>query len=95
MQLRAGVQKEVEFASGLFGMPTRAEMDAAHRKIADLERALRAVRDRFGDVTGEQSRPRAEAPAAGKSGAAKKATKPAPLKGTSRAKAPSKGGKAK
>ena len=49
MQLRAGVQKEVEFASGLFGMPTRAEMDAAHRKIAELERALRRMLDRYGE----------------------------------------------
>jgi hypothetical protein len=99
MQLRAGVQKEVEFASGLFGMPTRAEMDAAHRKIADLERALRAMRDRFGgaDATGEASaaRPRASG-ATGKADAAKKATKAASSKGASRAsKAPSKGGKAK
>lgn len=45
MRLRAGVQKEVEFAAGLFGMPTRTEVDAAHRKIADLERAVRALRD--------------------------------------------------
>jgi len=45
MRLRAGVQKEVEFASGLFGMPTREEMDAAHRKIAELERTVRRMRD--------------------------------------------------
>ena len=95
MQLRAGVQKEVEFASGLFGMPTRAEMDAAHRKIADLERALRAMHDRFGDATAAPARPRAEAPA--RPAPAKKAAKAAPAKGgASRAsKAPSKGGKAK
>jgi hypothetical protein len=104
MQLRAGVQKEVEFTSGLFGMPTRAEMDAAHRKIADLERALRAMRDLFaGDgATGGQARPRADAPT-GEAGAAKKA---APSKGPSSAskgapprgapsKGASKGGKAK
>jgi hypothetical protein len=44
MRLRAGVQKEVELASGLFGVPTRTEMDAAHRKIAELERELRRMR---------------------------------------------------
>ena len=48
MRLRAGVQKEVEFAGGLFGMPTRTEVDAAHRKIAELERAVRALRDALG-----------------------------------------------
>jgi len=68
MALRAGVQKEVEFASGLFGMPTRAEMDAAHRKIADLERALRAMRDRFDSA----ARPRDETASPARSSAAPK-----------------------
>lgn len=45
MRLRAGVQKEVELAGAMFGMPTRTEVDAAHRKIAELERALRRMRD--------------------------------------------------
>src|SRR5690606_16086571 len=45
MRLRAGVQREVEHASAQFGMPTRTEMDAAHRKIVELERALRKMRD--------------------------------------------------
>lgn len=41
MRLRAAIQREVEHLTGLFGMPTRTEIDSAHRKIADLERALR------------------------------------------------------
>ena len=41
MRLRAAIQLEVEHMTGLFGMPTRTEIDSAHRKIADLERALR------------------------------------------------------
>lgn len=45
MRLRAGVQKEIEQASGSFGMPTRTEIDAAHRKIVQLERELRRLRD--------------------------------------------------
>ena len=100
MRLRAGVQKEVEFASGLFGMPTRTELDAAHRKIADLERALRAMADRFVDATAGQARSRHEAPAS-KASSAKGDAKPAPAnpaasKAAPRpAKAPSKGGKAK
>ena len=41
MRLRAAIQLEVEHLTGMFGMPTRTEIDSAHRKIADLERALR------------------------------------------------------
>lgn len=41
MRLRAAIQREVEHMTGLLGMPTRTEIDSAHRKIADLERALR------------------------------------------------------
>lgn len=45
MRLRAGVQKEIEQASGNLGIPTRTEIDAAHRKIVQLERELRRLRD--------------------------------------------------
>jgi class III poly(R)-hydroxyalkanoic acid synthase PhaE subunit len=45
MRLRRGVQQEVEQAASQFGMPTRTEVDAAHRRIAELERALRRMRD--------------------------------------------------
>ena len=45
MRLRASVQREVEQAGAMFGMPTRTEIDSAHRKIAELERALRRLRD--------------------------------------------------
>lgn len=41
MRLRGAVQVEVEKICGLFGMPTRTEIDSAHRKIAQLERAMR------------------------------------------------------
>lgn len=45
MRLRAGVQREVEQMCTQFGMPTRTEVDAAHRKIAQLERELRRLRE--------------------------------------------------
>jgi len=48
MRLRGGVQREVEQASAMFGMPTRTELDGAHRKIAELERQLRRLRDSIG-----------------------------------------------
>jgi polyhydroxyalkanoate synthase subunit PhaE len=44
MRVRAGVQRAVEELGGMFGMPTRTEVDAAHRKIAELERELRRLR---------------------------------------------------
>ena len=44
MRLRLAVQHEVEQVCGLFGMPTRTEVDSAHRKIAELERMLRRMR---------------------------------------------------
>lgn len=45
MRLRAGIQGEIEQASAQLGMPTRTELDGAHRKIVELERALRKLRD--------------------------------------------------
>ena len=45
MRVRAGIQTEVERMCGLFGMPGRSEVDSAHRKIAELERQLRRLRD--------------------------------------------------
>jgi polyhydroxyalkanoate synthase subunit PhaE len=47
MRVRAGVQREVEVLGGLFGMPTRTEVDSAHRKVAELERELRRLRKAF------------------------------------------------
>ena len=45
MRVRAGMQREVEQATGALGMPTRTELDAAHRKITQLEREVRKLRD--------------------------------------------------
>ena len=58
MRLRGGVQREVEQACALFGMPTRTELDGAHRKIVELERQVRRLRDGSGGV---QSRKKAAA----------------------------------
>jgi class III poly(R)-hydroxyalkanoic acid synthase PhaE subunit len=48
MKVRQGIQKEVELLSGQFGMPTRSELDSAHRRIADLTRRLVALEERAG-----------------------------------------------
>lgn len=45
MRVRAGIQREIELIGELFGMPGRTEVDGAHRKIAELERQLRRLRD--------------------------------------------------
>jgi polyhydroxyalkanoate synthase subunit PhaE len=89
MRVRAGVQREVETLGGQFGMPTRTEMDSAHRKIAELERELRRIRKAFENagVVRERSVPTAapmDAPT--KRAVAKPAkAKPAPAKRKARA----------
>ena len=45
MRVRQHVQDEVERTSALLGVPGRTEVDAAHRKIVQLERELRRLRD--------------------------------------------------
>lgn len=45
MRVRAGVQAHIEQVSAMFDMPTRTELDSAHRKIVELERAVRRLRD--------------------------------------------------
>lgn len=47
MRLRAAMQKEVELACAQWGIPGREEVDAAHRKVAGLERELRRLRERL------------------------------------------------
>lgn len=45
MRVKAAMQQEVEHATGAVGMPTRTEIDSAHRKIVQLEREVRRLRD--------------------------------------------------
>jgi class III poly(R)-hydroxyalkanoic acid synthase PhaE subunit len=71
MRLRQGVQREVEQAAAQFGMPTRTEVDGAHRRIAELERALRRMRD----GAPEPAPPSGSAPAPAKPAAKKPVAK--------------------
>ncbi len=73
MRLRQDVQKEIEHATGQLGMPTRTEIEAAHRKIAELERIVRRM------MRGEEaSAPRGASDTAPKRSAVRKpAAKPA------------------
>ncbi|MCD9028161.1 class III poly(R)-hydroxyalkanoic acid synthase subunit PhaE [Luteimonas sp. BDR2-5] len=56
MRLRLAVQKEIEQACRLFDLPTRSELDGAHRKIAELERALRRLSARVDEVAPRTTR---------------------------------------
>jgi len=47
-RLRAGIQNEVEHFCAQLGMPTRSELDGAHRKIVELEREVRRMRKHVG-----------------------------------------------
>jgi class III poly(R)-hydroxyalkanoic acid synthase PhaE subunit len=81
MRLRGGVQREVEQASALFGMPTRTELDGAHRKIVELERQLRKLRDGIEGAKAPKRAAAGTAPAAGQDAATRSpARKPAARK---------------
>ena len=81
MRLRAATQQEIERLTEGFGLPTRTEMDAAHRRIAELERLVRRMAGGAGD-----GRP-ATRPAASKKTAP---TKSAPKKAAPKKAAPKK-----
>ncbi|HTA64490.1 MAG TPA: class III poly(R)-hydroxyalkanoic acid synthase subunit PhaE [Xanthomonadaceae bacterium] len=46
-RVRAGIQGEVERSTGQFGIPTRTEVNSSHRKVTQLERELRDLRQRL------------------------------------------------
>lgn len=84
MRLRAASQSELERACEMMGMPTRSEMDSAHRRIAELERQLRRLLETSAanthGSTAADSDTRPAAATAGKAAgkpAAKAADKPA------------------
>ena len=92
MRLRAGLQREVEQMSERIGLPTRSEMDTAHRRIAELERSLRRLQAQVAVLAGTaEVDPVAQpAPAKVKPAARKAAKKTVPAK-----KAPAKKSSAK
>lgn len=47
MRLRAAVQGQVEQVAGLLGLPTRSEVNGSHKKLAALEREVRALRQQL------------------------------------------------
>lgn len=63
MRLRLGVKGEVEQFCQALGMPTRTEVDSAHRKIAELERRLRRL-DKAAEAAEAEHRGTRRAPSA-------------------------------
>ena len=86
------MQREVEQVSERIGLPTRSEMDAAHRRIAELERSLRRLQAQVAVLAGTaEVDPVAQpAPAKVKPVARKAAKKAAPAKKSAAAKPPAK-----
>lgn len=97
MTLRGRTQKEVEQWCTQWGIPTRSEVDAAHRKVVQLERELRRLRDEVESMRTQRpgarpTTPPVPAPSASsvvdtaptktKAGARKLAAKKAPAKKT-------------
>lgn len=76
MRQRAAAQAIGEQAASLYGWPARSELDSAHRKLAELERALRRMQ------RGEGAQQQAASAAAPSAGATRKPTvkKPAASK---------------
>lgn len=80
MKVRAGLQREVEQYCNQLGIPTRTEIDAAHRKIVQLERELRRLRDAIQEQAPSTSTNESKPTAAAKPKAAKPAATKAPAK---------------
>jgi len=80
-RLRAGIQHEVEHFCAQLGMPTRSELDGAHRKIVELEREMRRMRDQAGkkaDIGPETAPPSKRVKPAMPAKSAAKTTRPTP-----------------
>ncbi|MDG2524301.1 class III poly(R)-hydroxyalkanoic acid synthase subunit PhaE [Stenotrophomonas sp. HITSZ_GD] len=78
MRLRAALQREVEQVAGQYGMPTRSEMDAAHKRIAELERTVRRLVAAVGEGAARAAPSRGPTP--------RPAPKPAPRPAAAQAK---------
>lgn len=103
MRLRALLQRETEQLCEQLGLPTRTELDAAHRHIADLERRLRRL-ERGAAAAPSQpgasgkaapppqspSRPAAAAPSAPVGAKAKAAAEPSAARAAATSKPPAK-----
>ncbi|MGY0798402.1 class III poly(R)-hydroxyalkanoic acid synthase subunit PhaE [Lysobacter sp. A286] len=82
MRLRTAVQREIEQVGEAMGVPTRSEVDTVHRKIVQLERELRRLRDQLasGATGSPPTRPSPNNGRAPSTAATNKAAKAKPVK---------------
>lgn len=86
MRLRAAVQDQIEQMGETLGVPTRREVDAAHRKIVELERQVRRLSDLVGQSEpGSMTVRKTASPS--KQPASKSAARKSPAKKTAKKKA--------
>ena len=95
MQLRASQQALVEQAASTLGLPSRAELDGAHRKLAELERQVRRMQRQAGEGARAVATPAPPPRAPAKKTDARPARKPAAAKAVEVAKTPAKKAAAK
>jgi len=91
MRVRQMSQQEVEHGTGSLGMPTRSELNAVHKKLAEYRRRIAQLEEAAGSTAAPVAAERAESPAAAprRRAASKAAPKAAPArKPAARAKAP-------
>jgi class III poly(R)-hydroxyalkanoic acid synthase PhaE subunit len=90
MRVRAGVQDQVERIAGQFGMPTRTEVNSGHRKVTQLEREVRELKQRLAALEANAGKSAAASPAkaAPVARAAAKPVAKAPKAGRTAAKKP-------
>lgn len=79
MRVRAGIQDLIERMTGQFGMPTRTEVDSSHRKVTQLEREVRELKQRLAALEANASKPAATRPAPTRPVAAASRLKSAPV----------------
>lgn len=88
MRVRRGVQQQVERSCAEVGMPTRSELDSAHRRVHDLQRELAEMRLRLDAIENDrgqaQAKGRTAASAPSKTSPAKTASKASTRKTSSK-----------
>jgi class III poly(R)-hydroxyalkanoic acid synthase PhaE subunit len=94
MRVRAAVQDQIERIAGQFGMPTRTEVNSSHRKVTQLERDVRELKQRLAELEANAGKPSAAA-AASPAKAAAAASAPAKPAAKSETKTASKPAAAK
>ena len=80
MRLRADAQAIAEQAAQLAGMPSRSELDGAHRKIAELERQLRRLQRAGKDEAATTPAPERTSPSKPATPTTTRASRPAAAK---------------